>query len=253
MIRARLALARDQRGFTLSELLVTVALIGLISAATALLYITGNQMFTSGANRAEAQQAARVGMMIQDDLRLAGYGFRTDQSAFTISTATRVEFWADLIDASTHLAADAATAATAFTVDLGHGAGIRVNDVLHLMNGATVDQLTVTGVNGDVISFAPALSALYPRGAFVGVPKRVRYDYDAPNRTVTRDAGDGTGTIVVAAGVRAFALTYWTDVDAVTTVAANVRRIRLDMSVESTLDGSGDVQIRTDVRPRNLS
>jgi prepilin-type N-terminal cleavage/methylation domain-containing protein len=246
------AVARDERGFTLTELLVTVALVGVVTAATAMLYVTGNTMFMTGTNRAEAQQGARAAMLIQDDLRMIGYGVPGSEVAIRDASAASLTFRADLNDATTHLAADVSVNDTTITVD--SAAGIRVGDVVCLNNGQQSEPLTVVGIAGNVVSVGSGTTAAYPRGVQVGVPRMVVYAYDAATGTVTRDAGDGSGAVPVVTGVQSFAFTYYDSGNNVTNVRANIRRIRLQMTVQSAGgEAEGAMSMDIDVRPRNLA
>jgi prepilin-type N-terminal cleavage/methylation domain-containing protein len=63
-----------RRGFTLSELLVAVAIIGLVMAGLLTLLVQGNQSYLTGSNQAEAQAVARATIeRMTVDLREAGY------------------------------------------------------------------------------------------------------------------------------------------------------------------------------------
>ena len=69
----------DQRGFTLAELLVAIAILGLIMLGVMTLLMTGNQSYLTGSNQAEAQASARAAIeRMTLDIREAGYGPRTD-------------------------------------------------------------------------------------------------------------------------------------------------------------------------------
>jgi Tfp pilus assembly protein PilW len=60
---------------TLTELLVTLALVGLLAAATVGLLEQGQRAWAAGAARAETQQSARVALTrIVADVRAAGFG-----------------------------------------------------------------------------------------------------------------------------------------------------------------------------------
>jgi prepilin-type N-terminal cleavage/methylation domain-containing protein len=64
----------DQQGFTLAELLVALALVGLISAGAVTLMVTGNKTYATGSKQIEAQQAARVALeRMAREIRGAGY------------------------------------------------------------------------------------------------------------------------------------------------------------------------------------
>lgn len=63
---------RDRRGFTLAELLVVTAIIGMVMAGIFTLQLQGEQAFLLGSNRVEAQQNARIALdLITRDLRTA--------------------------------------------------------------------------------------------------------------------------------------------------------------------------------------
>ena len=56
-MRKPLRITRDQRGFTLTELLVACALIGLVMAGLFSMLQSGQQTYLTGTNQVEAQQA----------------------------------------------------------------------------------------------------------------------------------------------------------------------------------------------------
>ena len=77
---------RDQRGFTLAELLVVTAVLGLTLAAVGMLLQKGQQAYTFGSNRVEAQQNARVA------LELLTRELRSAQSITTLGGASDITF-----------------------------------------------------------------------------------------------------------------------------------------------------------------
>jgi prepilin-type N-terminal cleavage/methylation domain-containing protein len=65
---------RNQHGFTLSELLVACALIGVVMAGLFSILQSGQQSYLTGSNQVEAQQALRLGFLrMTNELRDAGY------------------------------------------------------------------------------------------------------------------------------------------------------------------------------------
>jgi type IV pilus assembly protein PilW len=64
----------DARGFTLTELFVTFAVVGVVMAGVLSLLLRGQQSYSAGAARIEAQQNARVAIeRMTHEIRSAGY------------------------------------------------------------------------------------------------------------------------------------------------------------------------------------
>ena len=79
-------IVRDQRGFSLAELLIVTAVLGLVMAAVIAIQQKGQQAYTYGANRIEAQQNARVA------LDLMTRELRSAQSMVTLGSASNLTF-----------------------------------------------------------------------------------------------------------------------------------------------------------------
>jgi prepilin-type N-terminal cleavage/methylation domain-containing protein len=72
---------RSQAGYTLAEMLVTAAVIGLVMAGLFSLIQTGSQTWIVGANRSEAQQTARLILhRVAEEVRGSGWDPRNTQS-----------------------------------------------------------------------------------------------------------------------------------------------------------------------------
>lgn len=80
------AVLRDQRGFTLTELLVVAAVLGLILAAVVLVQQRGQEAYIFGSHRVEVQQNNRTA------LELMVRELRSAQSITTIASATDLTF-----------------------------------------------------------------------------------------------------------------------------------------------------------------
>lgn len=76
----------DERGFSLAELLVVMAVLGLVMAAVVTVYQQGTQSYLIGAGRVEAQQNGRVG------LELLIRELRTLTAVSAIPSATDMTF-----------------------------------------------------------------------------------------------------------------------------------------------------------------
>ncbi|HSE91953.1 MAG TPA: prepilin-type N-terminal cleavage/methylation domain-containing protein [Methylomirabilota bacterium] len=68
------ALVLGEGGFTLTELLVTLAIVGLVVGGLATMIVTGQQHYVMGANQVEAQQNVRIAFdRLAREIREAGY------------------------------------------------------------------------------------------------------------------------------------------------------------------------------------
>jgi prepilin-type N-terminal cleavage/methylation domain-containing protein len=247
---------RDARGFTLTELLVTLAVLGLVMGAAAQLQVSSGLMLLRGENQAEAHQAARAVMLMEDDLRMTGYGYPISLTRITAATATSVTFWADVTNGSTTLSATANAGATTLTV--GTNAGFKVGDTLYLINGNQWESRTIASLGGGTtITLAAATGASYPQGSQVGRAKQLVYAW--AGGTLTKDSGDGAGAQVIATGIQTFQFSYFSaaDTSISTPVSAanlpNIRRVRITATAQSAASlNRGAIAISSDVRPRNL-
>jgi len=69
-----LRIFRNQRGFTLTELLVGCAMIGVVMAGLFSILQTGQQSYLTGMNQVEAQQGLRLALLrVTNEIREAGY------------------------------------------------------------------------------------------------------------------------------------------------------------------------------------
>jgi Tfp pilus assembly protein PilW len=248
---------RDNRGFSLTELLVSCGVLGMVLAALGGILATGAQVSQDGDSRAQAQQAARAGMIMEEDLKLTGAGYPPAAVKITAATSTSVNFWADLTGASTTLTANANVNDT--TLNVVNATGFAAGDVIYLINTDQYSTVTVSSAAGTVITIgAPGTPVAYSQGVQVGRPKLVRFVWDNVN-TIFKDAGMGAGLQPLATGVTACTLTYF-DVNDVAIPPANlpgnlgnIRRIVVTL----TALAAGNQQQRSfsltsSVRPRNL-
>jgi len=247
----------DRRGVSLTELLVSCGVLGMVMAAVGGVIGTGAQISTDGDRRAQAQQAARAGMIMEEDLRLAGAGFPPAAAKITVATSTSVSFWADLNAASTTLTANANTSDTTLTV--ADASGFTSGDVIYLINTDQFSTVTVSSAAGTTIVLtSPGVPRPYAQGVQVGRPKLVRFAWDNVN-ILLKDAGTGAGLQPLATGVTGLDLTYFDASDVVIPQASlagnlgNIRRIVVTLTAQSA--GSMDSRtfnLTSSVRPRNL-
>ncbi len=255
-LRAVVAPAATKGGYSLVELMVSLAMLSVVLVGASFLLMGGNTAALTTANRAEVQQASRIALLMQEDLRLIGYGVPPSQIPITAATATSITFWADLLDATTTLTADANPGDT--TLNVAATAQIASGDTVYLVNGATSQALTVASVSASTIAVgAPGVSAFMPRGAQVGAPKTITYALTGT--TLTKDAGQGAGALTVTTGVQSFQIAYYDQNDVLIPTAsltlslAAIRRLSVSLTVGSALSLDADVFTAVaDARPRNL-
>jgi prepilin-type N-terminal cleavage/methylation domain-containing protein len=248
---------RDSRGFSLTEMLVSCGILGMVLAAVGGILTTGTQVSQDGNSRAEAQQAARAGMIMEEDLKLIGAGFPPAAVKITAATPTSITFWADLTGSSTTLTANANVNAMSLTV--ADASGFAPGDVIYLINTDQYSTVTVTSAAGNTINLtAPGLPVAYSQGVQVGRPKLIQFAWNGVN-TIFKDAGNGGGLQPLATGVTACTLTYFDATDLVIAPGAlpgnlgNIRRIVVSLTAQST--GSQETRsfgLTSSVRPRNL-
>jgi Tfp pilus assembly protein PilW len=241
----------DERGFSLADLLVSIVVLGLIMGAILTVQVTGGTIFAASENKAAAQQAGRTAMLIDEDLRLIGFGVPPTAAAVTAATGTSITFLADLQGASTALAAAASVGDTTLTV--ASTTGITVGNTIYLINGNQSESKTVSATTATTITVGAGLTYAYAPGTQVGRPLTVVYSF--AGSTLTKDAGDGTGPQTLGTGLSSVSFTYYDSTNTVTTAVSAIRAIQVTTTATSTTaspTNSGAFTITSKVRPRNL-
>jgi type IV pilus assembly protein PilW len=129
---------RPSRGFTLIELMTTVAISSVAIMAIAFALITQTQQYHAQSNRRVAQSNARQALtFLQDQLHMAGYGVDPDRAIIAF----------DSFDAANPAAA-----------------ALNFPDAITLHARDPLFQRTVTGANNARINFSQALTQPIPQG-----------------------------------------------------------------------------------------
>ena len=261
-MKARRSALGDNHGYSLTELMLAMAVLGLAMAGVLSIYRTGNTIALTGENRAEAQQGARGTLQIEEEIRLAGYGYPPAippppcpaTSTFVAASPTAVTFWADLTNSSTILSAPVSIGGTTINFITSPGAGFAVGNTVYLINQGQSECLTVSTVTATSITVPnPGAVNAYPVGSQIARPRQVTYSFAAG--TVSRNPGDGTGAQPAVTGVTAFQLTYFdaTDIQIpsanLTARLLDIRRLVVSMGVQAN---PGTFTLNTSARPRNL-
>lgn len=129
---------RPSRGFTLIELMTTLAISSVAIMAIAFALITQTQHYHAQSNRRVAQSNARQALtFLQDQLHMAGYGVDPDRAILAF----------DSFDAASPAAP-----------------GVNFPDAITLHARDPLFQRTVTAANNARINFTPALTQPLPQG-----------------------------------------------------------------------------------------
>jgi len=204
---------RDERGFTLAEMLVVCALLGTVMAGVLGLMMVGQQSATATANKVDAQANARMGIdRVIEEIREAGYLPQGPQCP-TAPTPPCPPY---------NYAFPAITAQTA--------------TALTVQNDWNAD---------NVIQVAPVMDPI--SGAQRS--ERVVYSFTA-GQLRRQEIGIDGAPVVVAAGIIGLAYTYLDQNNAVTAAPANIRTVTITLTTQQSA-GQPQVTMVHRVRLRN--
>ncbi|MDP2701795.1 MAG: prepilin-type N-terminal cleavage/methylation domain-containing protein [Candidatus Rokubacteria bacterium] len=209
----RVAVLRDQRGFTLAEMLVVCALLGTVMAGVLSLLMVGQQSATATMNKVDAQANARMGIdRVIAEIREAGYLPQGPQCPTAPTTPCPPYNYA--------FPAITAQTATAMTVQ----------------NDWNADNVIQAAAVTDPITGAQ-------RG------EQVVYSFNA-GQLRRQEIGIDGAPDVVAAGIIGLTYTYLDQNNAVTATAANIRTVTITMTTQQSA-GQPQVTMVHRVRLRN--
>jgi len=255
----------EENGYTLAELLIVIAILGMVAAAVAGVYQVSLQAYTRATSLEDAQLGARAGLdRMSTELRLIGaYWTGADGAgdAITAATPTSITFLADVdrdtVNNGVETTVSAAATLTAVPVSGAADAfnvysSSALNDYVYIVNGATREVRQIAGVAGTIITLATALTNIYPAGSIVRSVETVTYAFDATANTLTRSVG-GSGADTILDNVTDLSLTYFDANGASLGSSPTVTLIR-EIQISLTTRGSdGSARTMTSrVRPRNL-
>jgi prepilin-type N-terminal cleavage/methylation domain-containing protein len=206
-----------QRGFTMVELLVTTAIVGIVMSGLYVMLSSGEQSYLVGTNSAEAQQTLRLAVdRIVQDLRTAGYCPTCANSCTTPFPAVTTQ------------------SATGFTIQYDWNADYNCGTGAGINTTGTVNYLGTGTQRGENIIYALSGTNL-----------------------TRREMGVDGAPVVIAAGVVSLAFTYLDVNDVVTATPGNIRRIGIAITARpqnqpaATAEGKVLVSLQDSVRLRN--
>ena len=209
----RVAALTDERGFTLTEMLVVCALLGTVMAGVLSLVMVGQQSATATMNKVEAQSNARMGIdRVIEEFREAGY-LPAGPTCPTAPTTPCPPY---------NYAFPAVTAQTA--------------TALTIQNDWNADNVIQTVAVTDPISGAQ-------RG------EQVVYSF-AAGQLRRQEIGIDAAPVVVAAGIIGLTYTFLDQNNAVTGTAANIRTVTVTLTTQQSA-GQPQVTMVHRVRLRN--
>lgn len=274
-------------GYTLIELLVTMAILGIVGAGIFGVYRVFDETYTRAASLEAAQLGARAGLdRMTNELRLIGVyhaGIAGAGNTIVAATPTSITFMSDVNGDTVINGAETTVAtgtiATGLTVTVSGSAtqaasvfnvyappNNTLNDFVYVANGATREVRQIQSLVGTTLTLMTPLTAGYPGapappltappGAIVRSVERVTYTFNAAANTLTRNVGGGgTDTIVGDDTLRVTGLTLtYLDVAGINLGAAppltQIREIQISLTTQGA-DGSRRT-MTSRVRPRGL-
>ncbi len=261
------------KGYSLIELLITLAIAGLIGGAILGVYKVSQDTYIRASSLEAAQDGARGGLdRMANELRLIGsywVGASGAGNAITTASSTSITFMANVDSSSVIGGAGGneatATALTANTVTLSLNATATadafkvynnpaLNDYIYIANGGTREVKRIDTINGNTLTLTSALSSTYPVGSLVRDVKTITYTRNTGNNTLTRTQGGDLTPDPIVDNVTVLTFTYFDTVGGALPASPPnlglIREIRIDLTVQSP-DGSARY-MTTRVKPRSL-
>ena len=269
-------------GYTLVELLIVMAIVGMVAAAIFGVHQVSQDIYTRATALEDAQLGARAGLdRMASELRLIGsfwVGASGAGNAITVATPTSITFMANVDDRSVIGGAEATPnpTATGTSVPLSLSATATAdafkvymanpdvnNDYIYIANGGRREVKRITAINGSTLTLAPPpetpLSSAYPAGSLVRDVKIITYTRNAvatstcPALTCLTRSQGGSGADPVVDNVVDLTFTYFDTVGGAlgaNPTASAIREIQMSLTTQGA-DGSRRT-MTSRVKPRNL-
>jgi len=273
-------------GYSLVELLIVLAIAGLIGGAIFEVYRVSQDTYIRASSLEAAQVGARAGLdRMANELRLIGSYWvgvslcapLPNCNAITAATPTSITFMANVDDRSVINGAEATAtsfpAANSIVLSLTEtdtsaafkvytGSGSALNDWIYIADGGTRDVKQVSTRSGSTLTLNmntgnPSVSNLgstYPLGSIVRDVKTITYTRNTGNNTLTRTQGGDTTPDPIVDNVTGLTFYYYDAAGGALSASPPnrglIREIRIDLTVQNP---DGTVRyMTTRVKPRSL-
>lgn len=268
-------------GFSLVELLITVAIVGLVVSAVASVYQVSQESYTRARSLEAAQLGARAGLdRMANELRLIGsywVGANGAGNAITAATANTITFMAnvdnvDALSANNGFEVRVSATAAGTSVPLNLSASdtrnafkvyqnSALNDFIYIAEGGVRDVRQISAINGSTLTVAPALSSSYPvppgtnlQNVLVRDVKTITYTRNTGNNTLTRTQGGDPTPDPIVDNVTGLTFTYFDAAGGALSASPSnpglIREIQIDLTIQDP--GGGTRYMTTRVKPRSL-
>jgi prepilin-type N-terminal cleavage/methylation domain-containing protein len=220
MSRARIV--NNERGFTLAEMLVTCAIVGIVMAGLLTLVMQGQQAYWFGTTQVDGQQTVRVALeRMGKEIREAGYEPLPGETDPTkCPDATKYPLYAVGVPCYEFVPI---TAQTATSVTLQYN-----------WDGSECAVLPCTPINTAAMVNDP-ITCASPAAVCRG--EQVTYSLSGTNLRRQESFVDGT-PVVIASGITALAFTYMDENSVVTATPSLIRMVEISMTVQTATNGA---------------
>ena len=201
---------RGTEGFTILELLIALAIMGMVAAAILQIFQGSMTQVSHATSLEDAQSTARIGLhQMATELRVIGAywsGVSGAGNAITAATPSSITFMADIdadtLSGTTEATLTTASTSTTLTVSQNPSAfntysTSSLNDYACVANGSTREVRQVSSVSGSVVTLASALTNSYPVGSIVRSVETVSYTFSSSAKTLTRTVGGAAADTVL--------------------------------------------------------
>ncbi|MGH7384002.1 MAG: PilW family protein [Candidatus Rokuibacteriota bacterium] len=226
----------DERGFTLAEMLVVCALVGLVMAGLLGLIMSGQQAYWFGTTQVDAQQSIRVALdRLVRDIRAAGYEPQTPETnPADCPNGTSFPQYPSGVPCYDFLPITAQTA-TALTLQYNWD-----GSPCTAASARPCNPITNVLVNDPMSCAAPAAAC---RG------EQVTYSLSGVNLT-RQETGVDVSPTTIASGITSLTFTYRDQDGTVTAVQDRIRIVDISITAQTASKG-GHVTMVDRVRLRN--